>query len=510
MSALDYFFKANLFLLLFYGCYWLLLRRHTFFGLNRAYLLGAVATSLLLPLVELPNQAAETMPVPVGVIVLPTVEAVPAVSADRPAETNWEAIGQWAYVLVAVLLLVRLGVRLFGLGQLIRRSPQELQNGFVLVQPIDEQLPTFSFFRYVVLNPADGHNELILRHELVHVRQWHSADILALEMLRAVCWLCPALWLYDRAIRQVHEFQADQAAAQSATYARFLVAYAFGVQPDSLANGFFNPSLLRQRLQMLGRRATSRWAMGKYALVLPLALGLLAMTSVPEEVAAIADEPADKFITISGRITAPDGKPLPGATIEVKGATRGTSTDLQGRYVFSHVFGKDTLVVGFVGFKNQEVPVNNRTVINVQLAPQKKKVGQGSGTKNRLNPEKQQDKRTSQAAPPPSGAVKPQFTAIHDNSPNARYLLVNDVKPRSYNAVDSMFTKGRSSIRVRGLRPFGENPLYIVDGVRTTADTLMTLNPKDIQNVEVVKSDMSAMYGKKAKDGVVIITMKKS
>ncbi|RIV18736.1 hypothetical protein DYU11_27600 [Fibrisoma montanum] len=509
MSALDYFLKANLFLLLFYGCYWLLLRRHTFFGLNRAYLLGAVATSLLLPLAKLPGQAAETIPVPVGVIALPMVEAAPAASVQAPVETNWEQIGQWAYVVVAVLLLVRLGARLYRLVRLIRRSPRESHDGFVLVRPSDEQLPTFSFFRYVVLNPADEHNELIVRHELVHVRQWHSADILALEMLRAVCWLCPALWLYDRAIRQIHEFQADQAAAQTTTYAHFLVAYAFGVQPDSLVNGFFNPSLLRQRLRMLGRRATSRWALGKYALVLPLALGLLAMTSVPEEVVAIVDEPADKFITISGRITAPDGKPLPGATIEVKGATRGTSTDLQGRYVFSHVFGKDTLVVGFVGFKNQEVPVNNRTVINVQLALQQKKVGQGSSTKNRQNPEKQQDKRTSMVAPSPSGSRKPQFTAIHDNSPNARYLLVNE-RPRSYPAVDSMFNKGRASIRIRGLGPFGEDPLYIVDGVHTTADTLKSLNQKDIQSVEVIKSNFSTTYGAKAKNGVVIITTKKS
>ena len=62
MNTLDYLLKANLYGLLFVRCYWLLLRRHTFFSLNRAYLLVSVVLSLSLPLVSLPAQTVETIP----------------------------------------------------------------------------------------------------------------------------------------------------------------------------------------------------------------------------------------------------------------------------------------------------------------------------------------------------------------------------------------------------------------------------------------------------------------
>ena len=385
MNALDYLLKANLYGLLFVGCYWLFLRRHTFFSLNRAYLLLSVVLSLGLPLMHLPTKAVETLPLPVGVIALPTVivqqsagavsEAAAVVPTDAavvpiPAGTpiDWAQAGWLAYGLIALVLLGLLVVRLVRLGWLIWQSPRHRMGGYVLVQPNDSTIPTFSFFGFVVINPADVDNDLILHHELVHVRQRHSTDVVALATLQAVFWAVPTLWLTDRLLRQVHEFLADKQSQVPADYARFLVEYSFGLQPSTLTNGFFNPSLLKARIIMLHKRATTRWALGKYVLVLPLAFGLLAMTTAREQITAVVTQEIDEGITVSGRVTsAADGKPLPGAMVIIANTGKGTPTDTQGQYQLQNVPKAAMLSVSFVGFTTQVIPVEGHEAIHVTL-----------------------------------------------------------------------------------------------------------------------------------------------
>ena len=284
MNAFDYLLKANLYGLLFVGCYWLFLRRHTFFNLNRAYLLASAVLSLALPFASLPSETVETLPqltLPTSLITLPeTIVSTPTTQAlPANASVDWEQTGLVVYGLIALFLLIRLGIRISRLLALIRRSPRQAGDGFVQIKPVDSSIATFSFFRFLVLNPADADNDLIIRHELVHIRQWHSADVMGMAILRAIFWAFPTLWLTDRLLRQVHEFLADKQTHQPTDYARFLVEYSFGLQTNSLTNGFFNPSLLKMRIQMLHQRATARWALGKYVLVLPLVFGLLAMTT---------------------------------------------------------------------------------------------------------------------------------------------------------------------------------------------------------------------------------------
>ena len=371
MNTPDYFLKANLYALLFAGCYWLLLRRHTFFTANRAYLLLSAGLALTFPLMHLPAQTVETMPVPMGVITLPTAMllAVPAEVVPADLGPNWAQIGLLTYGLVAMILLLQLGVRLGRLSRLIRRSPRRKVDDYMLVQPADSIIPTFSFFRYLVLNPADAGNKLIIDHERVHIRQHHSADVLGMAVLRALFWPCPALWLIDRLLRQVHEFLADGQTHQPADYAQFLVEYAFSVRPEPLTNGFFNPSLLKLRIRMLRQRATTRWALGKYVLVLPLAFGLLAMTTAREEIATVINRSTSETINVAGRVTsAVDGKPLPGVTVVIKNTRRGTTTDSDGKYQLSNVPKDGSLVYSFVGFVSQDVNVDGHTAIDVTMA----------------------------------------------------------------------------------------------------------------------------------------------
>jgi TonB-dependent SusC/RagA subfamily outer membrane receptor len=484
MIALDYFLKANLYGLLFAGCYVLLLRRHTFFGLNRAYLLVSVALSLVLPLAMLPSQAPESLPLPTGVIVLP--------AAISPAETatDWEVWGAFIYGAVALAGLITLLIRVSNLLRIIRQSEKVDQGTYTLVLPTDASIPTFSFFRYVVLNPADRDNLLILRHELVHVRQWHSVDVLAVQVLRIVFWASPALWLLERALRQTHEFLADQqASAHERNYARLLVDYSFGLQPASLANGFFNPSLLKQRIQMLQQRATSRWALGKYVLIAPLVLSLLAMTTARDEIAEVViSKTTSNATVISGKVvSAVDGKGLPGATIVVKDQTRGTTTDAKGEYKIN-ASPSESLIFSFVGFTSQVIRVGNRSVIHVALAME-------SPTAN---------KKKVTAAPATKQPESRSFVAVNEKGKDAHITFYDGVTSRTYPLPDSL-RKAKVSVKTFS----GQKPLIIIDGIEQLEQDMNELNSDTIESINVLKGDLSATYGVKAMNGVLLITTKK-
>ncbi|CAN5368489.1 M56 family metallopeptidase [soil metagenome] len=280
MNALPYFLTASLYLLLFYGCYVLLLRQNTFFGLNRAYLLVSIVLSTTLPFIELPSGTTESLPV--GTITLPAF----VVKSER---TTWSQ-DQWFWLIyglgVAVMSL-RLGLNLRAVFQLIKRGTAERKSAYTLVRlPEDLNLtPSFSFGRYLVLNHADALTEpdVLLRHEEAHIRQYHTADVLFLEIAQVAFWFNPVLWLYKRALQEIHEFLADRAVLKTPQpdYPHQLVAYALNVSTTALITPFVSKSTLKQRIVMLHKPQTHRRALLGYVLVLPLA-ALLTMCSQSE------------------------------------------------------------------------------------------------------------------------------------------------------------------------------------------------------------------------------------
>lgn len=297
MSALPYFLTASLYLVLFIGCYWLILRRNTFFGLNRAYLLGSVALSLTLPLLDLSAWWVAETRTAVSTITLPTFNATVTVKKTSPITEQ----GLWLlYGLGVLFMLGRLGFHLRAIGQLIGRGTRERRSAYTLVCLPDDgspasQTPSFSFGRYLVLNSADARTEpdALMRHEAAHIRQYHTADVLFIELVRAAFWFNPVLWLYKRALQEVHEFLADRAASGSVVsvaqpdqtrpeYAQQLVAYALNVPATALTTPFVNMSTLKQRIIMLQKPTSHRRALLGYALVLPMA-GLLTLCTQPDQ-----------------------------------------------------------------------------------------------------------------------------------------------------------------------------------------------------------------------------------
>jgi TonB family protein len=289
MSTFPYLLTVSLYLVLFYGCYALLLRRNTFFSLNRVYLLLGILASLLLPFVELPSQATQSLPV--GTVTLPAF----TVGAGDASATNNFSLSQWFWLIYwagVVVMGVRLIVNLRAVFTLIRTGTVESWQGLHLVQLTNDSVPSFSFGRYMVLNHTDWRTRpnMLIRHELAHIQQRHTADILFVELVRVAFWFNPVLYFYKRALQEVHEFLADQVAINqentihnpSSEYARQLVAYALQTSPSTLTTPFASLSTLKQRIVMLHKPASNRSALLGYAFVLPVA-ALLTMCTQPDK-----------------------------------------------------------------------------------------------------------------------------------------------------------------------------------------------------------------------------------
>ena len=140
---------------------------------------------------------------------------------------------------------------------------------------------SFSFFNFVFLNKTqipNGDFDRILAHELAHVRQRHSIDILFAEFLTVIQWFNPFVWPYKRSLRETHEYLADRAViAQGCALARYqllIVEQHVGGSLLELASGF-RTSQIKRRIAMLSRQETKGLARWKPLLVLPLAMILV-------------------------------------------------------------------------------------------------------------------------------------------------------------------------------------------------------------------------------------------
>lgn len=361
MTALaEYLLKANLCLAGFYALYYLLLRRHTFFGLNRAYLLVALVASFILPLISLPEPVVETVSLPI--ISLPVT-----VTATQPTGPTLEDGLLVAYGAGAVLFLSLLVISLWRLRQLIHSGQATRQTGHTLVLLDDERVAPFSFFRYLVLNRADfdQHADPIVRHELAHIQQGHSVDVLLAELVKVVCWPNPVAWLYKRSLQQIHEYLADQQATDKAQYARFLFDYAFEGTPSPVTNSFFTPALLTQRIRMLYQSRNTGRVLWKYALVLPLLAILVGLTAAREPIMDTLMSQPKGGITVSGRVVDAKGKPLAGAS--VMDGYQMTKTDSRGYYKIVNVVVPAKVMFGHVGFQHVLRSINRAETVNMTL-----------------------------------------------------------------------------------------------------------------------------------------------
>lgn len=288
---LHYILQTLAFQVFFLIIYDVFLKNETFFNWNRAYLMGTACLSFILPFLKFESIKA-IVPEPM-VIRLPEViigEVTPTF-ANNVVATGSEQITEqaarfsWTYVWIAGMVITALILvyKMIKIGRMLYKNPQRWQGDALIVILLNSSA-AFSFFHYIFLGTeiSAEKKEHIVQHEMVHVKEKHSLDLLICEILRIVFWFNPLIYMYQTRLSNLHEFIADAKAVKykgKSAYYQSLLSQVFETQQISFINPFFKQSLIKKRIVMLSKSKSKQIHLIKYALLVPMVMGMLMYTS---------------------------------------------------------------------------------------------------------------------------------------------------------------------------------------------------------------------------------------
>ncbi|GAB3925622.1 M56 family metallopeptidase [Mucilaginibacter myungsuensis] len=281
-----YLIKVNVALLIFCAGYYAVLRHLTFYNLNRVYLITAIIFSTLYPLLDVAAflNRHEELAKPVQVVVINWQQPVKEITKTFLGRDVWfwMLAAFWAGV---TLFGVRLGMQLLSLYRLHKRS-QPLQIQQYMIRVIDGDINPFSFWQNIYINPKNHpERELgaILEHEQIHVKEWHTLDILLGELSAIFYWFNPGVWLMKRAIRENIEFITDQKILMKGVdrkdYQYSLLNVNMGAENSAIVNNF-NMSTIKKRIMMMNAKRSSKVNITRYLFLVPAVVVLLLIFSV--------------------------------------------------------------------------------------------------------------------------------------------------------------------------------------------------------------------------------------
>ena len=629
-----YILKSSVCLAIFYLFYRLLLARETFHRFNRFSLLGILLLSCLLPLVEVSvkqeTEVHQTMLTLEQLLMM--ADAVNATEAGARAETatvTWIQVALLVYLAGIVFFAFRNVYSLVRLLMLLKSGKKEDIGSYLpgrkervtlIVHNCD--IAPFSWMGYIVISRKDleENGREILIHELAHIHNRHSWDLLVADVCIFFQWFNPASWLLKQELQNIHEFEADEMVIKEGVdaklYQLLLIKKAVGTRLYSMANSF-NHSSLKKRITMMLKKKSNPWARLKYLYVLPLAAIAVAAFARPEisseldeisavkvndltaimkteEVKSPEKHPA-KEIKVQGQVLEKStNAPVVGASVIIKGTTSGTITDLDGNFVISMPVGA-TLSVSYINMKTKELTITEKLIGKIkslkvylegEITTKTQEVvvvGYGGGEeasdevpvfrvveempefpggmgeclkflgKNIKYPVEAQkagvqgkvivqfvvEKDGNIANPKVVRSIDPdldgeairvisimpkwkpgmqkgQPVRVKYTVPVTFRLDGKDIKSNEARHLelktDTVFQENplRIGKETFSLKDWKEKPLLIVDGIEKPYSQMEKMNASDIESISVLKDAAgTAIYGAKAKNGVILITTKK-
>ena len=313
LSALFiYAIKSAICLALLYFPYVLLMRRDTFYSMNRIVLLCILVLSLILPAIQLPifdNSFISTLSgdgrdiIEVGLPQIDMSEAERTTAAVSPEGARQELSVLFVRLLLLIYFLGMAIALVWKVVSLIRLA-RFIPSGCVWTEKTDGvtiychlgQISPFSWMNNIVLSEEDyNENPSVLLHEKAHCHKGHSWDKLFVSLIEVFMWFNPCVWLLDRSLQEVHEYEADDAVLRhgvtSKNYQMLLIEKAISTSSYTFANGF-NHSLLKKRITMMMKKKSNQWSRTKALYLLPvalIALGAFATTKSVTTPAVVSD-----------------------------------------------------------------------------------------------------------------------------------------------------------------------------------------------------------------------------
>jgi len=551
MNWWQYLLLVNVYLILFFGFYALLLRKETFFQLNRVYLVSAALLSFFIPVIQADwvknlfiTQTVHYSIYGGAAVIIYQVKPI----ADAPF-----TIGQLltALYLTGVFFLVaRLVWQLISIKKIIN-------------QP--EQAAAYSFFKKIRMDKQTQGNQIIAAHEQVHAKQWHSADVLIIEAVMIINWFNPVVYFYRYAVKHIHEFIADSHALKAGTnkadYALMLLTQTFNAPSHHLVNSFFNSSLLKQRIIMLQKNKSQRAALIKYGLSAPLFILMLILSSATvnnsgaitrvnkiakkvfeisadsamlTHIATVNIKPADsltvdqKVASANKKIDSAVAKEIKIARVKVIAQADTVSADknmvftavehepefpggltafydflsrtirypavdreakVQGKALITFIVEEDGSLSNIKVLRGPSQTIINESIRAISLSPN-------------WNPGTQNGKKVRVQY-----TVPVSFTLAGDDDNVKTTGQISNVIVVGAPKTDTSNNKRPVTLMLTGMTA---EPLYVIDGKKAKQDDLKAINPADIESINVIKGKPAdALYGKEGKDGVIVITLKK-
>ena len=292
---LIYMLKTALCLSVFYLFYRFWLSKETFHRFNRMVLIGLILVAFVIPSLKvsqnfhLPQieQVFERLNIPEEEMEqeqdLQKMEQVTTTTLHTQLEKERSdftilTLGNLGFLYLggALLLLLRYIFSIVCIYRLIRYGEKECWKGEVRLVVHQQNVAPFSWKRYIVLSRQDleEHGDEIIAHEYAHILHKHSRDLILAEICLLFQWFNPAMWLFRKELKTVHEFEADESVLKAGIdpkkYQLLLIQKTVGTRLYSMVNSF-NHSSLKKRITMMLKKKSNPWKLSKYLIVFPLA-----------------------------------------------------------------------------------------------------------------------------------------------------------------------------------------------------------------------------------------------
>jgi TonB family protein len=305
-DVLIYLWEGSICLALTVGFYIVFFEKLTFFEWNRFMLLILLAASVLVPLF--------TIDVAPSMAVLPEVQLpvfwvggqIEPESMVNSSNFSWQKVLFFCYIVGLVFAASKFVWGTLRLWIQLKSATHQVYNGNKLA--IHSRFEPASFFGYIMLpsfDPTDTDHQLILQHESVHCTQRHTLDLLLVQLLKVFFWFNPFIFMFERMIREVHEFQADHFITRfhsEIAYSKLLLRLVTKSNSNHLLHSF-NQFQTKKRIMMMTQTNTNPIQKARFILTLPLIGLFLAVFSCKSSKVTTADFPENLVIPMTAEST---------------------------------------------------------------------------------------------------------------------------------------------------------------------------------------------------------------
>lgn len=524
-----YILKSSVCLAAFYLFYRLLMARETFHRFNRFALLGILLLSCLLPLIEVnvkqETEVRQTMLTLEQLLMMADAESSATVGAVEETTVTWVQMALLAYLSGILFFAFRNACSLMRLLMLLKSGSRQRVDCYlpgrrehVTLIVHNKEVAPFSWMKYIVISRKDleENGREILIHELAHIRNRHSLDLLVADVCIFFQWFNPASWLMKQELQNIHEYEADESVIEEGVdakrYQLLLIKKAVGTRLYSMANSF-NHSKLKKRITMMLKEKSSPWARLKYLYVLPVAAVAVTAFARPEvsekveEISAVKVNDLAAIVETKVAESVGDTTKPAGVTyvpVEVNEKLKGTPVLTVVEQMPAYPGGMSALMEYFKENMRYPASAKERGLqgrVTVQFVVDKDGSVKEPKVIRSIDQELDEEalrlvKSMSKWEP---GRQNGEPVAVKFAVP-VPFKLDADVRMSEQLVIQEVRTSMDGG---RGI------PLYIVDGKEVSASVMRALKPESIAGVSVLKDkSATAIYGERAKHGVVVITLK--